>query len=143
MMMTPQQAQKTAELVHSIRPDWDARGVYSALSKAATERGTDAGRLSIVALHAAMEPSNRTPAVIALDGPHWQKADGTAPAPKRTITPPSSNDTSPECPNHPGTKSWACKPCRVATSRPADFTDRIAQAAEAARAEREANWGAA
>ena len=55
MMMTPEQAQKTAELVHTIRPDWDVRGIYAALAKAA-ER-TDAGRLAIVALHAAMELS--------------------------------------------------------------------------------------
>lgn len=141
MMMTPQQAQKTAELVHMIRPDWDVRGIYSALGKAA-ER-TDAGRLILVAVHAAMEPTNRTPAVIPLDGLHWQKAEGVAPAPKRVIAPPASNDTSPECENHPGVKAWACKPCRVAAPRPVNFAEMILASAEAALAERMASRGAA
>jgi len=136
MMMTPEQAEKTAELVHTIRPDWDVRGIYAALAKAA-ERA-DAGRLAIAALHAAMEPTNRTPAVIAMDGLHWQKAEGVAPAPKRTIEPPRTNDTSPDCPAHPGTKSWACKHCRTAVPRPVDFDAIRTAANQAARAERRA-----
>lgn len=141
MMMTQEQAKMTAALIHSIRPDWDERGIVAALAKALHR--ADAGLLAIAAMHAALTPTNQTPAVIAMDGPHWQKAEGTAPAPKRVVAPPASNDTSPECENHPGVKSWACKPCRVITKRPVDFDALKAQAAERARAERVASRGAA
>lgn len=136
MMMTKDQATMTAALVHSIRPDWDERGIVAALAKA-VQRG-DAALVSIAAIHAARTPTNQTPAVISMDGPHWQKAEGTAPAPKRIIEPPKSNDTSADCPSHPGVKAWACKPCRVTTPRPADFHDQVARAAEAAHAARQA-----
>jgi hypothetical protein len=136
MMMTKDQAKMTAALIHSIRPDWDELGIMAALAKAANR--APAGMVSIAAIHAALATTNHTPAVIPMDGPHWQKADGTAPAPKRVIEPPKSNDTSADCPEHPGTKAWACKPCRTTAPRPADFQDRVARAAEAARAARAA-----
>lgn len=136
MMMTKDQAKMTAALVRSIRPDWDELGIMAALAKAANR--ADAGLVSVAAIHAAMTATNHTPAVIPMEGPHWQRAEGTAPAPKRIIEPPKSNDTSADCPEHPGTKAWACKPCRVSAPRPADFHDQIARAAEAQRAARQA-----
>lgn len=139
MMMTKDQARMTAALVHSIRPDWDELGIMAALAKAVNR--ADAGIVAAAAIHAGMTPTNHTPAVIPMDGPHWQKAEGTALAPKRVMEPPKSNDTSADCPEHPGVKSWACKPCRVSAPRPADFAAIREAAAEAARAERLAARG--
>lgn len=67
--MTKQQAEALARFVHMIRPGWDEAGIVVALGNARL-MGT-AGDLAIAALAAAGEPSNRTPAVIAMPGKHW------------------------------------------------------------------------
>lgn len=72
--ITPDQARALATLVVAMRTDgepWDAQGVYVAIGKAAT-RGT-ADEVIHAALAAAATATNRTPAVIAMDGPHWQR----------------------------------------------------------------------
>lgn len=59
-----------AHLVHHIRPDWDEHGILAKLTQATTA-GRRTPDLALAAIRAAAEPSNRTPAVIPFDGPHW------------------------------------------------------------------------
>jgi len=62
-------AQAIARWVHQIRPSWDLPGILAALSK----RGdAQPSRLALAALAAAATASNRSPAVIAMDGNHWR-----------------------------------------------------------------------
>gem|GEM_PF-1707314 len=62
-------AQIIARWVHQIRPTWDLPGILAALSK----RGdAQPARLALAALAAAATASNRSPAVIAMDGNHWR-----------------------------------------------------------------------
>lgn len=68
-MMTKGQADATATLVATLRPDWDVRGILAALA-IAKDRGS-AADVAVAAIRAASVPSNRTPAVIPLAGPHW------------------------------------------------------------------------
>jgi hypothetical protein len=58
------------EFIHAyVRPDWDTKGIVHALGEART-KGT-AAQVAVAALVAAQNPTNRTPAVIPLAGPHW------------------------------------------------------------------------
>ena len=69
--LTQSQATSLAGFINTIRPSWDPRGIVTAL-KDARARGT-AAEVAVAAIRAAAEPTNRTPAVIALEGPHWQQ----------------------------------------------------------------------
>jgi hypothetical protein len=66
------QAKEIARSVHAIRRDWDRPGIEDALGRARFL--ADAASVAIAAHRAAADPANRTPAVIALDGPHWRDA---------------------------------------------------------------------
>lgn len=66
------QADALIELVACLRLDWDKRGIRAALSDAAPKAGGSYARLVVAAVRAAERASNVTPAVIAMEGPHWQ-----------------------------------------------------------------------
>ncbi len=68
--LTKQRAQALAAYLHLLRPDWDEPGTVHALGMA-RDRG-DAYLISVAAIRCAGDPSNRTPAIIALDGQHWR-----------------------------------------------------------------------
>ena len=69
IQITQPQARHLAAFLAAIRPDWNRHGIESALADA-RQLGTPA-RLAVAAIEASQDMSNRTPAVIALDGPHW------------------------------------------------------------------------
>ncbi len=74
MMTTPitkPQAEALAALVHTLRDTWDVAGIMAAL--ATTKTRGDAFAIAHAALYAAENPTNRTPAVIALAGEHWTR----------------------------------------------------------------------
>lgn len=68
--MTFKQGQALARFLHELRTDWDVLGIEAALQKA-RERG-QAHEVAQAAIRAAAVASNRTPAVIPMEGPHWQ-----------------------------------------------------------------------
>ncbi|MEN8672586.1 hypothetical protein, partial [Nocardioides sp.] len=70
--MTFKQGQALARFIHELRTDWDVLGIESALQKA-RDRG-QAHEVAQAAIRAAALASNRTPAVIPMDGAHWQAA---------------------------------------------------------------------
>jgi hypothetical protein len=70
--MAKHQAVILASFIHSIRRDWDEAGIVKALGDARLMG--DAFDLALAAVVAAREPRNRTPAVIAMQGPHWAHA---------------------------------------------------------------------
>lgn len=71
MTMTSKQGNALATLIHELRSDWGIPGIVAELRKAA-DRGTPFD-VALAAIHAAQDEKNRTPAVIALPGPHWTK----------------------------------------------------------------------
>lgn len=73
--LTQPQADAIAILVSRLRPDWDVRGVMAALAKV---RDRDPFLAAVAAVRAAANPTNRTPAVIAMDGAHWLSPAPTA-----------------------------------------------------------------
>ena len=69
----PQQTDSTwltrlASLVAAIRPDWSEPGIRSILAKVADRPLID---VATAAIAACRRIDQTTPAVIALDGPHW------------------------------------------------------------------------
>lgn len=63
------QAQALAAFVHTVRRDWDEAGIVTALGNARLMG--DPFDLAVAAVAAARDENNRTPAVIAMPGPHW------------------------------------------------------------------------
>jgi hypothetical protein len=71
-----------AFIVHEIRDEWDTAGIHAALRKV-SDRPLDA--TTAAALYCAVNrPDQRNPAVIALDGEHWNALDRMA---GKTVTP--------------------------------------------------------
>lgn len=103
------QARALAALVAALRPDWDAPGVLAALRDGRT-KGT-ADQLAHAAINAAMDPANRTPAVIALDGSHWASV--------RPVETRGAKFDRCTRPGHEQWPAWHCAGCR-ADARAAD-----------------------
>ena len=62
---------RLANLVHTIRPDWQEPGIKTVLGKVCDRPLVD---VAAAALAACRRIDQRTPAVIACDGDHWPKA---------------------------------------------------------------------
>lgn len=77
---TPNHAKQLTALLESLRPDWDRPGISDAIWKA-RDKGS-AIDVCVAAVKACVI-SNRTPAVIPLDGNHWRDAQA---APKQRTT---------------------------------------------------------
>lgn len=81
-------------LLTRLRGDWQQAGVIAALGQPVL-LGRPAGRVAIAAVRAAVDPGVRTPAVIAMDGQHWQaptSATALLPLPRYGGEPPIGLD---------------------------------------------------
>lgn len=105
--ITRPQAEALAELVHTLRPEWDPQGILAALAKARDR--ADAPTVAIAAIRAAATPTNRTPAVIPLSGDHWIDPAVT---PSSTGAVPRPTDRRCTEPGHEH-YSLPCKGCRA------------------------------
>lgn len=104
--LTHDQAKAAARCIAALRPEWDAPGILDALGRA-RGRG-DAPTVVIAALRAAMNPTNRTPAVIPLDGAHWRP---DAPDAKGAARQPAKAGALEECQIHVGEYVDRCRGC--------------------------------
>ena len=108
MMMTRNEATAIATIAVGIRPDWDHAGVLTALHKVRDRVLAEVARAAIAA---ALDHRNRTPAVIALKGPHWDTGTSTGAATTDADwRHPRPNDW---CPTHPGQRAGSCGGCRA------------------------------
>ena len=77
MSNDPNHIRAIAYLVNAIRPEWDRPGVERVLNRI----DTDLPSLAHAAIAAAStRRDQRTPAVIAMTGPHWTNCTGEKPA---------------------------------------------------------------
>lgn len=68
------------DLTRTIRPAWDRPGVQAAVKASlARELQPTLAELAYALIRCAENPSISTPAVIALDGPHWKKTQHVEP----------------------------------------------------------------
>ena len=101
--ITDDQARALAHLVAALRPGWDVAGIRSALSSA--RHRAPAHELAIAAIRCTQGDA-RTPAVIAMDGPHWRTPGAS------TTTAPSRTEKCPEV-GHGSFLAWNCGACRA------------------------------
>lgn len=95
-------AQALAHYIHTtIRPDWHPTGLTHHIGQAATTT-TNPTHLAIAAINAANTPTNRTPAVIPLPGPHWPTPEAGDPRVARPARP---------CEDHPTFEAHNCRCC--------------------------------
>jgi len=97
-------ADHLAAVIHAIRTDWDIKGIKTALMNA-KDRGTPA-EVAHAAIYAAQDPTNRTPAVIPLSGPHWSRGRELT----STGAVPERNDA--RCERHDWERARGCRACR-------------------------------
>lgn len=92
-MMRSTAREALVQLLVLLRPSWDAAGVRKVLDSPDLARASETA-ISIAAVRAAADPNNRTPAVIALKGAHWEEVAGKASAklPPRFVPPPPLTD---------------------------------------------------
>lgn len=128
--ITHRQARTLAAFIHELRGDFDRPGIEYALGQA---RGmAESFDLAHAMIEVARSAHNRSPAVIAYDGPHWRRA--TTPPRQQT---PSKADTCSICYQRKDTcrDRWAddhdFQP--LATGRrPAETRDQALESARAA-----------
>lgn len=99
--MSPDEAAAISLLLHAVRPEWDIRGIKVAVW-GSRPRGT-AFDVAHAALYAAEDLTIRTPAVIALAGPHWTRGRELG----------ASDPRGPKCeePGHQGKPAHNCPYC--------------------------------
>jgi len=68
--MTVRQQFALSKFLHALNEEWDLAGIDAALGRARDL--APAADLACAAIRAAVTVGNRTPAVIALPGPHWR-----------------------------------------------------------------------
>lgn len=100
------QAHALAQLVTTLRPDWDTPGIVKALS-GARDRGT-AWDLAHAALYAAQDTTVRTPAVIGMAGEHWMRGKGLG----QTTSTTTGRYARCELEGHEHEAAHACRICR-------------------------------
>lgn len=80
--LTHRQAVAAAKCIHELRAEWEVDGIVHALGLARAK--ADGPTVVRAAIRAAENLNNRTPAVIAMNGPHWLEAQ---PRPERRPAP--------------------------------------------------------
>jgi hypothetical protein len=94
--------------------DWQVPGIEAALVEHADM--ADESELVIAMIRAAMNPVNRTPAIIAHPGPHWREAEEVRYAPPK-VADLCAECQQPDGPNHPRDHVWVRQRHREPTSR--------------------------
>lgn len=90
MMLTETESRALAAAIHSMRPDWEIPGIHKALGHARFK--ANKWVVAQAALAAAANQTNRTPAIIPMEGRHWP----TMPTPEKPPPPQPRRELSEE-----------------------------------------------
>ena len=102
MPLSQQQARYLAELVATIRPEWQVAGLMASLAKCRNERPVN---VALALLRMADDAGVRNPGALPNpDGPHWSERKGD-PMPHQ----PARKEH--ECRAHPGEHADRCRAC--------------------------------
>ena len=98
------EAEKIAEIVGILRPDWPVKSTVGLIGNNLATRPFRDVLLAFV--HIATDPESTSPGRILNPGPWWEIGrPATKPATKTTHVPEHP------CPDHPQHRSWACPEC--------------------------------
>lgn len=78
-MLTREQADALANLVHLLRPEWDRAGIFAALGRCKDRNELD---VSMAAIRAAASSEIRSPGAIPANGEHWHERVSPTIAPR-------------------------------------------------------------
>jgi hypothetical protein len=115
-------AQRLAEFIHLVRPEWNTPGILSALEQAAPT--ADALTIARALVNIADDPSVKTPGMLTRPGAHWRTPAGDLP--------PRRGEHDVPCPEH--ALSMPCRACRERDEANALTPEQIAEQAAALRA---------
>lgn len=90
MMLTETESRALAAAIHSMRPEWEVPGIHKALGHARTK--ANKWIVAQAAFAAAANPTNRTPAVIPMEGKHWPIMSANQPPSSRRFKPNEVSD---------------------------------------------------
>lgn len=79
-------------LLVELRPSWGADGIRKALEDPSLSQISE-GKISLIAVKAALDPTHRTPALIPLTGDHWLEVGAPSPGPKPYSQPTRLSDS--------------------------------------------------
>jgi len=101
--ITDDQARALAQLIATLRPGWDVAGIRVVLHQA--RHRASAHDLAIAAIRCTLGDA-RTPAVIAMDGPHWRTPGASTARDDHRFA---------RCaePGHGSFPAWNCSACRA------------------------------
>jgi hypothetical protein len=93
-MMRQKLREHLALTISVLRPSWDVAGIRKALDDPALNTVNEMA-VAQAALRCAADEKNRTPAVIPMQGPHWEVARAVVqtPLPPRFVAPAPLTDT--------------------------------------------------
>ncbi len=92
-MLSREQADALANLIHLLRPEWDRAGIFTALGHCKQRNELD---VAMAAIRAAASSEIRTPGAIPANGDHWHERVSPQIAPR----PPKPHEACRDCGRH-------------------------------------------
>lgn len=107
-MITQTQAERIAQAINALRPDWPTRSLLTFTQKHLADR---AYRDALVALvWVASDPTTKTPARVLEAGPWWRATQAEEQYTTSAVTH--------HCPEHPSERAWSCRLCAEQAADP-------------------------
>ena len=110
MTIDKTEAERIAEAVHCLRPDWVASSIVRLIGESPDLRTRAYRDLAVAFAYIACDVASLTPGRVRENGPWWAHTNAQR-ATTSTITT--------RCPDHPEEPAWSCQPCRDEAVDPA------------------------
>lgn len=120
-MIDKTEAERIAEAVHALRPDWVASSIVRLIGENADLRSRAYRDLAVAFAYVACDSATLTPGRVREAGPWWAHTNAQKATTSAVTT---------RCPEHPAHAAWDCPECADAACDP----DRARELAAAARA---------
>ena len=116
-MIDKADAERIAQAVHDLRPEWPTQSVLTLIGNSEDLRTRAYRDLAVAFAYVACDPASLTPGRVREQGPWWQHTT----AQKATVSAVTTR-----CPEHPSNAAWNCPECDAdATPPPADWRESV------------------
>ena len=110
-MIDKADAERIAQAVHDLRPEWPAQSVLTLIGNSDDLRTRAYRDLAVALTFVACDPASLTPGRVREAGPWWAHTN----AQRATVSAVTNR-----CPEHPSERLWDCGPCREAAATDPD-----------------------